>query len=56
MGLSEDEGTLFWGPYNKDPTIKGTILGSPILGSPHIINVTAPLGFLAICPVCADIA
>ena len=22
-------GTLFWGPYNKDPTIKGAILGSP---------------------------
>ena len=26
--------TLFWGPYNKDPTIKGTILGSPIFGNP----------------------
>ena len=23
-------GTLFWGPYNKDPTIYGTTLGSPI--------------------------
>ena len=22
-------GPLFWGPYNKDPTIEGTILGSP---------------------------
>ena len=22
-------GTLFWGPYNKDPTISGTLLGSP---------------------------
>ena len=21
-------GTLFWGPYNKDPTIQGTVLGS----------------------------
>ena len=29
-------GTLFWGPYNKDPTIWGTILGSPIFGNPHI--------------------
>ena len=28
-------GTLIWGPYNKDPTIKGTILGSPIFGNPH---------------------
>ena len=25
-------GTSFWGPYNKDPTIKGAILGSPVLG------------------------
>ena len=31
-------GALFWGPYDKDPTIKGTILGSPIFGNPHIIN------------------
>ena len=23
-------GTLVWGPYNKDPTISGTIVGSPI--------------------------
>ena len=22
-------GTVFWGPYNKDPTVSGTILGSP---------------------------
>ena len=21
MGISENRGTLFWGPYNKDPTI-----------------------------------
>ena len=27
-------GTLFWGPYNKDPTISGSILGSPIFGNP----------------------
>ena len=25
-------GTLFWGPYTKD--IQGTILGSPIFGTP----------------------
>ena len=29
-------GTLFWGPYNKDPTIWGTILGPPIFGKPRI--------------------
>ena len=29
-------GTLFWGPYNKDLTISGTILRSPILRSPHL--------------------
>ena len=28
-------GTLFGGPYNKDATIMGTILGSPILKNPH---------------------
>ena len=28
-------GTLFWGPYNKDPTIWGTILGPPIFGNSH---------------------
>ena len=27
-------GTLYWDPYNKDPAIKGTILGSPIFGNP----------------------
>ena len=31
------EGTLFWGPYNKDPTISGTILGSPIFGNSHTL-------------------
>ena len=25
-------GTLFWGPY-RDPTIQGSILGSPIFGN-----------------------
>ena len=38
MGLSENEG-LFWGPYNKDPTIQGTFLGSPIFGNPHVRRV-----------------
>ena len=38
MGLSENWGTLFGGPYNKDPTIEGTILGSPIIGNPHMLD------------------
>ena len=29
MGVSENQGYLFWDPYNQDPTIQGTILGSP---------------------------
>ena len=33
-------GTLFWRPYNKDPTIWGTILGSPIFGNSHVWQVT----------------
>ena len=28
MGVSENRGASFWGPYNKDPTMWGTILGS----------------------------
>ena len=27
-------GTLFWALHNKDPTIQGTIFGSPIFGNP----------------------
>ena len=34
MGLSENRGTLFWGSYNQDRTIKGTISGSPTFGNP----------------------
>ena len=36
MGVSEIRDTLFWGPDNKDPTIQGTILGSPIFANSHI--------------------
>ena len=37
-------GILFWGPYNKDPTIWGTIYGSPIFGnSSHIDLFCIPL-------------
>ena len=29
-------GTLFWGPYNKGPTIQATLFGSPIFGNFHV--------------------
>ena len=29
-------GTLFWSPYNKDPTISGTISGTPFCGNSHV--------------------
>ena len=38
LGVSENRGTLFGGPYNKDPTISGTILGPPIFGNSHTLN------------------
>ena len=43
-GLSDNQGlgfrvSIFWGPCTKDPTIKGTIVGSPIFGHPHITYV-----------------
>ena len=31
-------GALFWAPYKKDPTIQGTILGSPVFRNSHIIE------------------
>ena len=34
MGVSEHEGYLNLGPYNEDPTIQGTILGSSISETP----------------------
>ena len=40
MGVSENWGTLFGGPYNKDPTIWGTVLGSPIFGNSHMLART----------------
>ena len=37
VGVSERRGTVFGeGPYNEDLTVKGTILGSPIFGKPHV--------------------
>ena len=38
LGVSENGGTLFGGPNNKDPTIWGTILGSPIFGNSHLLQ------------------
>ena len=32
MGVPKIRGSLFWCPYNRDPDISGTILGSPIFG------------------------
>ena len=29
-------GSLFWGPYNKDPIIYDPILGSPSFGNSHV--------------------
>ena len=58
MGVSENRGTLLWGPYNKDPTFLGTILGSPIFGNSHIdgpegaCQPTAGTGTVFVC-VCA---
>ena len=42
MGVSENLGTLYWGPYNKDPTIWGTILGPPIFGNSHMGLIYKP--------------
>ena len=45
MGVSDYRGTVFGGPYNKDSTISGTILGSPIFGNaliPVIKGETPP--------------
>ena len=40
MEFPKIRGTLFGGPYNKDPIIWSTILGSPILETP----LSGPLG------------
>ena len=34
--LPHNGGSSAWDPHNKDPTIWGTILGSPIFGNSHI--------------------
>ena len=38
FGVSQNRGTLFGGPYNKDYSILGSMLGSPCFGKlPSII-------------------
>ena len=34
MGVSENNGYLILGSFNKDPTIQGTIVGYPISETP----------------------
>ena len=46
MGVSESWGTLFRGPYNKDPTIWATIVGFPIFGKSHVGSEFLNLGML----------
>ena len=38
LGVSKNWDALFWGPDNKDPTVQGPILGSPIFGSRHLLT------------------
>ena len=42
MGVSDSRGTVFWGPYNKDPAFQGITLGSPIFGNSHMPNTMRP--------------
>ena len=44
VGVSHNKGTLNWGPYHKDPTIWGTIFGTPIFGSPQVAPKAADSG------------
>ena len=37
--FSKIRGTLSWGPYNKDPTIEGTKLGSPMCSETPIFRI-----------------
>ena len=37
MGVSESKAYLTWGPYTKDPTTKGAVLGSPVFGDSHFV-------------------
>ena len=39
MGVSEIRVPYFGGPYNKDPVVWSTLLGSPRFGNPHIAQL-----------------
>ena len=38
MEVSQNYGYLLGGPYNKDYSILGSILGCPILGNYHMVQ------------------
>ena len=44
MGGSQIRGTILGGPYNKDYSILGSILGSPILGNYPITQLFTDSG------------
>ena len=39
MGVSENRGTLFWGPYNKDPTFRVPYLGPLFSDTPISLSL-----------------
>ena len=45
----KNRGTLFWGPYNRDPTIYRTIVifGSPIFGNSQVYTCCSGPGSYA---------
>ena len=43
----KNRGTLFWGPYNRDPTIYRTIFGSPIFGNSQVYTCCSGPGSYA---------
>ena len=45
MGVSQNWGYLFGGPYNKDYSILGSILGSPYFGKLPFSSLGSSLGF-----------
>ena len=55
MGVSENRGTVLWGPFHKDPTIWGTILGPLFSETPHFTEALKtpfrerPWGSLGLC-------
>ena len=46
MRVSQNFGYLFGGPYNKDYTILGSILGSPYFGKLPYANMSQSLNSL----------